>query len=89
MNQPLVLLERLCSESGDTGTPLPLPFIWRWDPGIMMAEGRPGRGGGELDETELWRRVRVVRVGPTEGARERDLEREVPIGEGVCRGCPR
>src|ERR1700727_2446307 len=83
MNQPLVLLERLCSESGDTGTPLPLPFKWRWEPGIMIAEGRPG---GEWDETELWRRARVVvRVGPTDGARERKRERDVPIGEGVCR----
>jgi hypothetical protein len=87
MNQPLVLLERLCSESGDTGTPLPLPFKWRWEPGIMIAEGRPG---GEWDETELWRRARVVvRVGPTDGARERERERDVPIGEGVCRVCPR
>ena len=55
-----------------------------------MAEGRPGRGGGDVDETELWRRARVVlRVGPRDGAREREREREVPIGEGVCLFCPR
>jgi len=90
MNQP-VLLERLCIDRGDTGTPFPLPFRWRWEPGIMIAEGRPGKGGGEVDEIELWRRLRVVvvvRVGPTDGARERERERDVPIGEGECRFCP-
>jgi hypothetical protein len=90
MNQPLVLLEILCIDSGDTGTPFPLPFRWRWEPGIMIAEGRPVKGGGEVDDNELWRRVRVVvRVGPTDGARERERERDVPIGEGDCRFCPR
>jgi len=58
---------------------------------MIMAEGRPGRGGGEVDETELWRRARlvVVRVGPTDGARDRERERDVPIGDGVCLLCPR
>jgi hypothetical protein len=89
MNHPPVLLERLCNDSGDTGTPFPVPFIWRWDPGITIACGRPG-GGGDVDETELFRRARlVVRVGPMEGARERERERDVPIGEGVCRLCAR
>jgi hypothetical protein len=89
MNHPLVLLERLCIESGDTGTPFPALFMWRWDPGITMAWGRPW-GGGEVDETELFRRARVaVRVGPIDGARERERDLEVPMGEGECRLCAR
>ena len=85
INQPLVLLERLCSESGETGTPFPLaPLMWRCEPGIIIAEGRPGSGGGDVEEIELPRRTRLLRVGPTDGARDRERDREVPMGEGVC-----
>lgn len=63
---------------------------------MTIADGRLGIGGGDVELIDGVRRsLRAVRVGPgpdvttdpgpLEGAREREREREVPIGEGVCR----